>query len=53
MNNEVGMIDDRTISPGESVNVGIIVDTRESTIEETLPSQLDETVTLFAETSGD
>lgn len=44
----------REIAPGESVNVGIVVDTRESTIEEnSLPDELDETVTLFAETSGD
>lgn len=41
---------ERTIQPGESLNVGIVVDTRDSTVEDnTIPSALDDTVSLYAE----
>jgi hypothetical protein len=44
---------ERTISPGESLNVGIVIDTRDSTVEdEPLPSELDDVISLYAEATG-
>jgi hypothetical protein len=49
---------DRTISPGESLHIGAIVDTRTSTVEnpdyttplsDLYPDEIDETVSLFAD----
>lgn len=45
---------EREIGPGESVHIGAIVDTRESTVEDnSLPDELDDTVRLFADTTDD
>jgi hypothetical protein len=52
MDGEVEDKGDRTISPGESLHIGAVVDTRESTIEEEIPSQLDGTVSIFADTES-
>lgn len=53
IHNEVGDESERTISPGESLNVGIIVDTRDSTIDENpIPTELDDTVSLYTEATG-
>jgi hypothetical protein len=42
----------RTILPGKSVNVGLIIDTRKSTVEDnTIPGDLDDTITLVAEST--
>lgn len=50
IHDETGDESERTISPGESLNVGIIVDTRDSTINENpIPTELDDTVSLYAE----
>jgi hypothetical protein len=51
IHNEVRLSSERTISPGESLNIGIIVDTRNSTLG-TIPGDLDDTVSLYAETAG-
>lgn len=45
----------RVVNPGESLHIGAVVDTRESTIEEnSIPEELDGTVNIFAdvESSG-
>ena len=48
----VNEIDDRTIEPGESLNIGVLVDTRESTIEDNpIPAELTDAITLFAEST--
>ena len=46
---EVGDRSERTIAPGESINIGLLVDTRESTVgENPIPAALDNTITLLA-----
>lgn len=53
IDDEVDEKADRTINPGESLHIGAVVDTRESTIkEEPIPDQLDETVSIFADTEN-
>lgn len=55
-----GRIDDeiedkqeRTINPGESLHIGAVVDTRESTVEEEpIPGELDGTISVFADAEG-
>lgn len=50
IDSEVEDKEDRTVGTGESINIGIVVDTRESTVEENpLPDGIDNTVTLTAE----
>jgi hypothetical protein len=45
----VNEIDDRTIEPGQSLNVGIIIDTRNRSIEqEPIPSELNNTISFYA-----
>lgn len=45
----VNEIDKRTIQPGQNLNVGIIIDTRNrSTEQEPIPSELNSTISLFA-----
>ena len=40
----------RVIDPGERLNIGIVVDTRESTIvDEPIPIELDDSITIVAE----
>lgn len=45
---EVDEVGPRTIAPGEALHVGAIVDTRERTINDSLPESIEETVTLLA-----
>ena len=53
IDDEVDEKQDRTINPGESLHIGAVVDTRESTIEEEpIPDQLDGTVSIFADTES-
>ena len=53
IDDEVDEKEDRTIDPGESLHLGAVVDTRESTIEEEpIPDQLDGTVSIFADTES-
>jgi hypothetical protein len=53
IHSEVGDDSERTISPGESLNAGIIVDTRDSTIEDNpIPGALADTVSLYADNTG-
>jgi hypothetical protein len=50
MDDEVEDKSERTIEAGKSLNVGIVIDTRDSTIEEnTVPDALDSTVSLYAD----
>lgn len=50
IHNEVGERSEREISPDERINVGVIVDTRESTVmENELPGVLEDSVTFLAE----
>ncbi|MHC3437558.1 hypothetical protein ACYJ1Y_05495 [Natrialbaceae archaeon A-gly3] len=49
IDNEVGDRSEREILPGERINVGVIIDTRASTVEENdLPEALEDSVTLLA-----
>jgi hypothetical protein len=43
---------ERTVSPGESLNMGLLVDTRDSTISNPIPTALDDTITIYAEATG-
>lgn len=50
---EIDEIDERTIQPGGSLNIGVLVDTRESTVEENdIPDDLTDAITLFAESTS-
>lgn len=52
IHDETGDDSERTLSPGESLNIGIIVDTRDSTVvEHTIPSELDDTITIHAQST--
>lgn len=43
----------RVVGPGESINIGLVVDTRDSTVvDETIPSELDDGITIVAEATG-
>ena len=51
---EVRSRTEREVDQGGAINIGILVDTRESTIEENrLPDALDETITVLADTLTD
>lgn len=53
IDNEVANNEERTIDPGESLHIGAVVDTRESTVEEEpIPEELDGTVSIFADAEG-
>lgn len=49
IHNEVGKASEREVGPGETITVGLLADTRESTMDETLPSEIDDAVRLYAE----
>jgi hypothetical protein len=50
---EVSKRDSRKIAPGENLHIGAIVDTRRSTITDNpIPSELDSTITLSAESTN-
>ena len=51
IDHEVEKKAERTISPGKSLNVGIVVDTRDSTVP-TIPPELDATIEIYAEAAN-
>ncbi|RZH69217.1 hypothetical protein [Natrinema altunense] len=52
LKDEVDAKTERTIRPGDRLNIGVLVDTRASTVTENpIPESLDETLSLYAEST--